>query len=68
MLRLDLKVGESLKIGDAVLTLEEKSGQRARFAIEADRSIPIARIQRASSATIAAQRGISGEQMGVPAA
>lgn len=47
MLRLDLKPGESVKIGDGpsavVITLEEKSGKSCRIAFEADRSVPIKR-------------------------
>lgn len=50
-LRLDLKPGESVKIGDyAVITLEDKSGKTARIAFEADRSVPISRVQKQSSA------------------
>lgn len=60
MLRVDLKVGESLRIGEAILTLEEKSGQLARLAIEADRSIPISRIQDPVAA-VASKRGITGQ-------
>ena len=46
MLRLDLKPGESVKIGNvAVITLEEKSGKTARVAFQADRSVPITRVR-----------------------
>lgn len=58
LLKLELRVGESLKIGDAVLTLEDKSGKVARLAIQADKSVPIHRIQRPTVAQIAAQTGI----------
>lgn len=45
MLRIELKPGESVRIGDyATITLEEKSGSRARIAFDADRSIPIRRV------------------------
>lgn len=43
MLKIELKVGESVKIGEAVVTLEDKSGRVARLAIEAPRSVPIQR-------------------------
>lgn len=60
MLKLDLSPGESVKIGsDVVMTLEKKTGQVARLAFDADRSIPIQRIERE-----AVQRksfGITGE-------
>lgn len=45
MLKLELRVGESVKIGDAVVTLEDKSGRVARLAIQADKSVPIQRVQ-----------------------
>lgn len=40
-IKVDLRVGESLRIGDAVIVLEQKSGQLARLVIEADKSIPV---------------------------
>ncbi len=46
MLRLDLKPGESVRIGRyAVITLEDKSGKTARIAFQADRSVPITRVK-----------------------
>ena len=49
MLRLDLKPGESVKIGEGpnavIITLEDKSGRNARVAFEADRSVKIARVK-----------------------
>lgn len=46
MLRLDLKPGESVRIGNiATITLEEKSGKTARVAFQADRSVPITRVR-----------------------
>lgn len=45
-LRLDLKPGESVRIGDTVvITLEEKSGKAARIAFKADRSVPISKVE-----------------------
>lgn len=62
MLRIDVRVGESLTIGDiATLTLEQKSGQVARLAIQADRSIQIKRVQQYSPAQLAAQNGLGRE-------
>lgn len=53
MLRLDLKPGESVKIGEGpnavVITLEDKSGRNARVAFEADRSVKISRVQEDST-------------------
>ncbi len=48
MLRIDLKPGESVRIGDnCVITLEEKAGKAARIAFQADRSVPIERVKPA---------------------
>lgn len=53
MLRLDLKPGESVKIGEGphavVITLEDKSGRNARVAFEADRSVKISRVTETST-------------------
>lgn len=53
MLAIDIKVGESIKIGDAVITLEDKSGKTARLIINADKSIPVKRMQSSTMAQIA---------------
>lgn len=52
MLKLELRVGESVKIGDAMVTLEDKSGKIARLSIKADKSVPIQRVQPTSMAQI----------------
>lgn len=52
MLKLDIRVGESVAIGDGVvLSLEKKSGQLARIAIRADPSLRIKRIVAAGDVT-----------------
>jgi len=62
MLRIDLKVGQSIKIGDGIIvTLEDKSGKTAKLAIDADRSIPVQRVPQATDASIAAAHGIMGK-------
>ena len=61
LLRIDIKPGESVRIGDAVITLEDKSGKIARLAIEADKSVPISRTQKSSTAQLAASMGITGK-------
>jgi hypothetical protein len=63
MLKLDLKPGESVKIGDAVITMEEKSGKVARLSIQADKSIPIERVQAPTAANMAARSGLSGDSV-----
>lgn len=61
MLRLDLKPGDSVRIGDyAVITLEEKSGKAARIAFQADRSVAISKIQKKTPADLM-KGGIGGE-------
>lgn len=42
-MKIDLRPGEVLKIGDVTVKLVKKSGQLASLVIEADRSIPIRR-------------------------
>ena len=42
-LHIELRVGQSMRIGDAILTLTEKSGQRARIKVQAPRDVAIAR-------------------------
>ena len=59
MLKIDLRPGQSLSIGDAIVTLESKSGQVARLAVEAPKSIAVKRVSEAPSvAQLAAQQGI----------
>lgn len=44
---LDLRPGEAIKIGGkAKVAVEEKSGQRVRLRVEADRSVPIERDEK----------------------
>ena len=45
MMHVDLKIGESIKIGEAILKLDDKSGKVVRLSIDADRSIPIQRVK-----------------------
>ena len=59
-LRLDLRVGESVRIGDyAVITLEEKSGKSARIAFEADRSVPINKVTKGPTAAETMRNGLA---------
>lgn len=44
MMHVDLKIGESIKIGEATLTLDDKSGKVVRLSIDADKTIPIQRV------------------------
>ncbi len=46
MLIKEIRPGETLRIGDAVITLVKKSGQAARLCINADPSIKIELVER----------------------
>lgn len=61
MLRIELRPGEAITIGDAVVTLEDKSGKIARLAVQADKSIPVRRVQEQgpSVAQMVAEHGIA---------
>lgn len=59
MLRIELRPGEEISIGNTIVRLESKSGQVARLAINADKSVPIQRVQQqGSAASMAAEHGI----------
>tara|TARA_Y100000296_G_C5093122_1_gene215946 strand:+ start:430 stop:636 length:207 start_codon:yes stop_codon:yes gene_type:complete len=61
VLKLEIKPGESIEIGDNVtLTLEEKSGQTARLSFDAPREVSIRRKAEATPVSIAAQGGLKG--------
>lgn len=62
LLRIDIKPGESIRIGDiAVITLEEKAGKLARLSIEADKKVPVSRVQFQNTAQLVASMGITGK-------
>jgi sRNA-binding carbon storage regulator CsrA len=59
MLKLDIKPGDRILIGDvAVVTLEQKSGQTARLAVQADKSVKIRRVAANTGAADAAKEGL----------
>lgn len=61
MLRLDIKPGESIRIGDlCVITLEDKSGKTARVAFDADRSIKITKVAAEKTPAQHLRAGLSG--------
>lgn len=60
MLNIDLKPGEAIAIGDAVVRLEAKTGQVARLSVQADKSIPVRRVhEQGSVAKMVAEQGIT---------
>lgn len=56
-LLIDVKVGESVSIdeGRVKVTLKEKSGQRARLEVAADKSVKIEHQKQARPASLAAK-------------
>lgn len=60
MLNIELRPGEAIAIGDAVVRLESKTGQIARLSVQADKSIPVRRVNEQSSiAKMVAEQGIA---------
>lgn len=60
MLFLDLKPGDSVRIGDvAVVTLESKAGKAARLAFNAAPSLKISKIKSPTETARASQLGIA---------
>ena len=59
MLVLKIRIGESVKIGnDVTMTLQERDGNTIKLAVDADKSIPVRRVQTTSQAEIAGKVGL----------
>lgn len=43
MIKIDLRYGEHLRIGDAVVRLERKTGQLACLVVDAPKEVPVRR-------------------------
>ena len=56
-MHIDLRVGESLRLGDAVLTLKEKSGRMARFTVRAPGAVQVRQQPRAQECVSSPHRG-----------
>ena len=56
-MHIDLRVGESLRLGDAVLTLKEKSGRMARLTVRAPEALQIRQQPRTQIAAPSEKRG-----------
>jgi len=48
-----LRVGESVRVGDAVVTLEDKSGKNAKISVRAPESVPVERMPTSTMADVA---------------
>lgn len=57
-LHVDLRVGETMTIGAARVSLEDKSGRRARLKITAPPSLQVDPPARGGAADFAARRGV----------
>ena len=66
-MHIDLRVGQSLRLGDAVLTLQEKSGRMARLTVRAPEAVQVRQQPCAQECASSPQRG-SKEQAHVRAA
>ena len=66
-MHIDLRVGESLRLGDAVLTLKEKSGRLARLTVRAPGAVQVRQQPGAQECASSPHRG-SKEQAHVRAA
>lgn len=61
VLKLEIRPGESILIGDdIVVTLEKKSGQRARLSFEAEQDTPIRKAGSNSTLAYIAEHGLKG--------
>lgn len=58
-MHIDLRVGESLHLGGAVVTLKEKSGRLARLTVRAPEAMQIRQQPRAQIAAPGERRGES---------
>ena len=56
-MHIDLRVGQSLRLGDAVLTLQEKSGRMARLTVRAPEAVQVRQQPCAQECASSPQRG-----------
>ena len=47
-LHLDISEGDCVRVGDAIITMERKGGKKARFMIDADKSVSVELIKNSS--------------------
>ena len=56
-MHIDLRVGQSLRVGDAVLTLHEKSGRMARLTVRAPGAVQVRQQPGAQIAAPSEEKG-----------
>ena len=66
-MHIDLRVGQSLRLGDAIVTLQGKSGRMARLTVRAPEAVQVRQQPGAQECASSPQRG-SKEQAYVRAA
>lgn len=50
MIKVNMRVGDSISIGDTIIRLDERSGQGASFSVDAKIGVPVRRIKAATKA------------------
>lgn len=58
-LTIDLRIGETLQVGDATITMSQKSGQLARLVIEAGKEVPVKKLGASPAMQLISERGFS---------
>lgn len=58
-MKLDLRIGEVLKVGNCTITVLKKTGERVRLDVQAEPSIPIEKSPAKDLATSQASAGLS---------
>ena len=63
-LHVELRIGETLHIGNSTVTLEKKSGQRARLLVQAPADIPVTHPGRNPISNLSAHECASSPELG----
>ena len=59
MLALKMRIGESFRIGDfAVVTVQGRDGNTVKLTVDADKSIPVRRVESSTQAQLAGKMGL----------
>lgn len=58
-LTIDVRIGDSIQIGEATVTASHKSGQLVRLVIEADKDVPVKKLGASPSMQVIAERGFA---------
>lgn len=59
MLKMDVRIGQKIQIGDAVIGFVQKSGQIVSIVIDADKSVPVKKVgEESPGINLIASKGI----------